>query len=477
MRSAIFSLLLLLLFSSCDKELSTSPPDPPVEYGKLVVKSSPSNYQIYLNDLVQGKTTPDSLIYLNEGTYTLSLKHPLFADTTISVSLNKDEQKEIIIDCTTNPEFFSELECLSQPAGADIFINDSSTGFTTPKLLTNVFPGDIHVSIRKTGCRSFEKEVFLASNTKRTIYTELEDTTLWLYYNSLNSDIPSNYVRQVEYENNTIWIGTFNQGVGRLKNHQWKTYNPLNGYLPGYAITGLSVTNEHVWVATTKGIAVISFDIPKIFTTNNSPLPSDNVSGIYGLNNQEAYIATQYNGITRIFFNNVWETYTTDNSSLQSNLINYVTGSFWYSFAATDYGLHIQRRNENDWTYFYPDGVILPSHKYQQVEILPGDPEDVNILFVGDETILALYENGQLFVNNLNVKIHDIYYSINAIWAATEIGLFKFDREMNFTESYTKVNSGLVDDKIYSIDVDDKGQLWLATDHGLMRFNYHLLHK
>ena len=472
MRLALLSVFFLLILNSCDKELSTSPPDPPAEHGKILVKSIPRDYQIYLNDKIQGKTTPDSMIFLNEGTYTISLKHPLYVDTTITFNLEKDEQKELIVDCSRHQQFYSELECLTLPKGAEIFINDSSTGFITPTILTNVFPGDIHVSMRKTGCRSYEKDLALVSNTKRTLYSELEDTTIWLYYNSLNSEIPSNYIRHVEFENNTVWVGTFNMGVGRLRNHEWKTYNPLNGYLPAYAVTGLSVTNEHVWVATTKGIAVISFDIPRIFTAENSPLLSDNVSGIFGLNNQEAFIATQYNGITRIFFNNVWETYNTENSSLSSNLIKYVTQSFWYSFAATEYGLHIQRRNVNDWEYYYPDGVIMPSHKYDQVEILPGDPQDVNILFVADNTILGLYENGQLFVNNLTVQIHDIYYGLHDIWAATEIGLFKFDRELHFTESYTKVNSGMVDDEVFSIDVDDKGQLWLGTDHGLARFNY-----
>ena len=61
-----------------------------IEYGDLYIQSSPSGAGIYLNNNNTSKATPDSIKHLEVGNYNITLKLPDYADTTFSVSIQKD---------------------------------------------------------------------------------------------------------------------------------------------------------------------------------------------------------------------------------------------------------------------------------------------------------------------------------------------------------------------------------------------------
>jgi hypothetical protein len=61
-----------------------------IEYGDLYVQSNPSGASIYLNNNNTDKITPDSIKHLEVGNYNITLKLPDYADTSISVSIQKD---------------------------------------------------------------------------------------------------------------------------------------------------------------------------------------------------------------------------------------------------------------------------------------------------------------------------------------------------------------------------------------------------
>jgi len=457
---------------SCDQEVSVSPPDPEVPQASLFINSSPVDYDIYLNGKIQGKSTPDSVFFLAAGEYEIGLKHELYIDTTINVTIIEGESVSIDIDSYQHPLFYSNIDCISVPAGAEIFVDDTSTGLFTPSLLTNVIPGKHNITFKKPGCRSFIKDIGLVSNSTKTIYGAVEDTTIWLYYNTQNSSIPSNYVTQVEVEGKSVWAGTLDMGLAHLNNHNWEIYNVNNGGLPADNITALSVKDDNVWVGTTVGVAKIIYGQTTIYTMNNSPLPSDHITAIVAINGHEAIIGTKYSGLSQVFFDGHWENNRRENSVLLSNIILSVDRNYWYTVAAASIGLVIQRRGSTEWKRFYPDNLLMPSEYFKMARVLPDNNPDESVLFLTEEDRLCLYENLELKVKKVNYTIYDLHFTAQDIWVASDIGLLKYNRDLTLVEAYNSANTQMKANLIYSVDIDSDGKIWLATSQGLVRFHY-----
>ncbi len=470
----VICMLTIISFQSCERELSTSPADIQPQQGIIKIESYPADYQIYINDRIQGKTTPDSLIFLDEGTYKISLKHSLFVDTSLTIFLNANRREELFVNFLNHPFFYSAINVVSDPEGAEIFIDDSSTGYTTPCRIGKIFPGKHKVSVRKIGFRSFEKNITLRSSMQQYISTVLLDTTIWANYDKSNSEIPSNFIRHIEINGKKIWVGTYDEGIANYENSQWQIFNKQNNSLPENMILDLSLNKDYLWAVTYGGIARIYYDIPKIYTKDDSTLPLDNVRCVCTISYDEMILGTQHDGIAYLSLGNHWDFYTKDNSSLRTNSIKSIASNHWYSVAATDDGLYVKLKSKNDWDYFYPEGVIMPSRKYDLVKIFPGYFEKVAVLFVANETILGLYMDGQLKINQLGIPIHDIQCDNSSIWAATESGLYGFDRELNIIETYNSSNAPMKTNPVFAVEKDINGHLWLGTNQGLLRFNYPL---
>lgn len=90
-----FFLIIVILFFGCREDaiqysLEQSTAD-------VYVNSFPSEAEIYLNNSFTGKTTPDTLKYLDPGTYLLTLKLDGFRDSTISIKVEAMDKKSVYI--------------------------------------------------------------------------------------------------------------------------------------------------------------------------------------------------------------------------------------------------------------------------------------------------------------------------------------------------------------------------------------------
>ncbi len=80
---------------------------------------------------------------------------------------------------------------------------------------------------------------------------------------------------------------------------------------------------------------------------------------------------------------------------------------------------------------------------------------------------------GQTWTNFTSMnEINDLVVQDGAIWGATNGGVFKFDlAKEEFTAQYTNLD-GLAGNRVLSIDVDDRGNIWFGTaGNGLSRFS------
>ncbi|MCB0744420.1 MAG: PEGA domain-containing protein, partial [Ignavibacteriae bacterium] len=120
---------------------------PVFNYGSIYVTSDPSGAQIIFNDENTGKVTPDSIIDISAGEYTIMLKLNAFKDTTFSVTVNQNSQTtEDIYLIETNPK--AKIVITSNPSGAQIYLNDENTGKITPATFDNLERGNYTIKLK-----------------------------------------------------------------------------------------------------------------------------------------------------------------------------------------------------------------------------------------------------------------------------------------------------------------------------------------
>ncbi len=141
-----------------------SPVEPrPENSGKLYVESNPGGASIFLNGKNTGFVTPDTVPYLNQGNYYLTLKLKLYKDSSETITLQKDKTTSLYFDYISNPSMRGELYVDSNPLGAKIFINDSSSEKVTPAALGNFLPGQYTVKLERNGYWFSESTVLISS--------------------------------------------------------------------------------------------------------------------------------------------------------------------------------------------------------------------------------------------------------------------------------------------------------------------------
>jgi hypothetical protein len=115
-------------------------------FARLFITSDPPGAQIYLNDKNTGKVTPDSLVELISGDYTVTLKYPAFNDSSFIIQLEDNESFDLDVFLSeSNPQ--GEITLTSDPSGANIKINNEETGEVTPATFANLERGTYEIEL------------------------------------------------------------------------------------------------------------------------------------------------------------------------------------------------------------------------------------------------------------------------------------------------------------------------------------------
>jgi len=283
------------------------------------------------------------------------------------------------------------------------------------------------------------------------------DGHTWKNY-TWRDGLPRDYVVSVTVDSrNRVWFGTWGKGAGLLKEDgEWVVVNQYNSVLEWVDTPDYVVVNDfcedragNIWMSNyRRGIAVID-DFPQgkgaRYTHLDDGLPSDqgtvlaaDSAGLIWFGTEDAGFCLFDDGGTPFRRDDdkviSFSTTSTDNR-LTSNHINFITpdidGSIW---VATDAGVNrVQGRYDREKQEFTLD----------QWDI---------------------YLEG-IAVNQVAVD------SWGNRWFATEEGLFQLPVGGGTIKSYTRTNSGLVDNEVQSLAFDAKtGDLWIGTINGLSRF-------
>lgn len=477
MRPALKKYVLFLLLglsfsgSNCEKEVSVSPPEPPVPQCTIAVKSNPSGASIYLNGKITGKVTPDSLRWLAEGTYKITLKKELYRDTTFYMTASEGRTSSIDIDYFADPAVYGSIECLSSPPGAAVYLNYKSTGRTTPCMFTNLLPGKYSIAFQAKGCRDDSLIVEVQSSHRAMASMVLNDTTVWNDYSTLNSSIASNNLSCIKVDKNNVkWIGTVDKGLIRFDNSSWQVFNTGNSiFIPNNYINCLAADKNGIWIGTNKGLSFFDGTAGTVYTTDNSPLPDNYINSVFIDNTGNKWIST-LGGLALLQNTGKWQIFNASNSPLPDNAIADMgidnTGTIWLGMQLQ--GL-ISFDGKSKIVLYNKENSKLPG---SLVTALCANQSSSEVWAGFASTLPTGNDIGGIatFVNGAWVTVkgmpgtnfNSIEYHQGVHWISTPEGLVKCTSPSS-VQIIDRNNSKLTTNFIKQVDFDSNGYMWIAT--------------
>ncbi len=476
----IFSFIILILISllfqnsGCDKSVSVSPPDEPPPNGYIYIDSYPKEAHIYLNGKARRRATPDSITWLKTSIDTFTLKKELYRDTSFIVNIVEGQRQSVFIDYTKNPLMRGEIDCASNPAKADIFINDSSTGLKTPAIVKGLLPGYYDVTYKLENHRDNTNQVTVSSSNTSKLFSVLVDTTIWTDYNTNNSEIKSDKLNCITIDNNhKLWIGSTGEGIILFDGNKWSNYNSGGTRLPASKINSIITIqqNNNVLAGTDAGLAKYYGDGPNDLTVYGPPFfPTSPVGPIAAASDELIALGIKTHIIVFVS-DRLDEYYPTTLSSSDFNITAMIYGKDNHIFIGTQNGGAAQRFGDT-WVFYttfnksvYSNQITAMAIDHSGTVWIGYNLTDRLSYFDGSTWLPAFITTG-----TIRYKINSIYADErNRLWVGTDNGLLKKDGASVIFYNYD--NTGLNIKNVSGAVVDQNGFVWITTyDAGLFRF-------
>jgi len=158
-----------LMISQDSGQARTS--SPPVYSGSLVIKSSPAGATVFI-DAVNRGATPLVLTMIAPGNHIIRCTKSGFGDQsqTVPVSANQTTNVNFILETLQSD---GSVFVQSNPSGARIYLDNTDTGFVTPKTLTNVSAGSHLIRCSLNGYDDNSQTVSVSTGQKANVTLNL----------------------------------------------------------------------------------------------------------------------------------------------------------------------------------------------------------------------------------------------------------------------------------------------------------------
>jgi len=281
-------------------------------------------------------------------------------------------------------------------------------------------------------------------------------------------DPPQDWVNCVVSDSSTfLWAGT-RKGLFKTDFSTWTSFDTVNSKLPSNQITCLAIVDsKSLWVGTSKGLAQLKSNAWQTINAPNYNL-SDSIRCLFVDSQKRLWLVNSLGLVQAILGN--WS--LADGSAIAKNIcaiIEDAQGAIW---AATDTALYIYNNNQLQFFAGLNNiGIPINSGYTNFVEDFKGNvwvgwwqPVNIGIANFNGNTW-----SGNL-ISSLSASVTALCVDENKnVWAATGNGI------MYFSEStpsiFTKANSEIPGDNIYSIVCDSKGTIWAGSDSSLLSFS------
>lgn len=342
------------------------------------------------------------------------------------------------------------------------------------------------------------KKLWIGTKTNGLNIMDLEDNSIKVYTHDSNNfkSIPSNFIRDIiRAKDGSVWLAT-DQGLASFDEND-ETFYTYKNNVDKYSLCDNNIINLYqdklgvIWVGTFSGIS--KFSINKDFKVyRNDPmdensLSSSSVCGIYEDNEGMIWVGTFNSGINKI--NKKEETVTryyndvNNENSLSSSRIKDITGIDNEIWIATDNGLNKYDKSTGTFSvYLKPDnGEGIVSNEIRTLYI-----DKDSLLWIGTSGGICTFDRKNKFISYNNILEENGVYekTVNAIYEDSEGiiwfglgndgGIVKYNKETGEIKNYlsddNNINS-LSFNTVRAITEDKKGDIWIATQSGLNKFN------
>ncbi len=465
-------IILSVLISACDKEVSVSPKTEPLSNSFISVVSNPTGALMFLDGRNTGRYTPDTLIFLSPGEHELTLKLTYYKDTTLSAIANEGTTENIFVDYTNNPSMRGGLVFNSDPAGVNITLDDTISIGVTPLELKDLLPGTYNITYSNIGFRDRSFDQIVESGKTTNAFAVLVDTTIWVDYSTFNSNLLTNNLNAIVIDQaNILWIGSNDMGLFSFDRNEFKSYPQLSSFISSNKVVSLNVDdNNRLFIGTDEGLVIKDGTNWEFYNKDNSGLPNNKVNKIDFDADGNIWIAT-LRGLAK--FNNMeWTVYNQENSSIASHVLTALSidkssNIFW--LGTSDSGL-IKFDGSEFSNYTTANSGILTNYissiKNEQgggiiwMTNLPSNNLAGGISAVEGTSWLTGYGNLQTDL------LTSIYIDSNDNkWIASNSGVVKF-QSIGIKTLFTVSNSGLKSNLITEIYEDNSGIIWITTSGG-----------
>ena len=161
----------VLLLVSCGLKQPTQTDGPVRESGSIFITSQPSGAHIILDNIDQGKITPDTLFNVPVGKHTIRLFKEGYQSNPDSflVEVSENQVSSLSVPLI-KIDILGRIAIHSFPAGGEIFVDGQTTGRTTPDTIS-LQTGFHDIAIFKNGYRSIFKTAQITEDT--TIFMDV----------------------------------------------------------------------------------------------------------------------------------------------------------------------------------------------------------------------------------------------------------------------------------------------------------------
>ena len=283
------------------------------------------------------------------------------------------------------------------------------------------------------------------------------DGTNWSVFDTSNSDISNNKVYSLfKDKNDILWIG--GGGLSKFDGQNWTVFNVLNSNINSSTIEIVIIDRDGIkWMKTEKGLVKFDEVTSNIIPTANT-IPSNNVKAI-AIENNIKWIGTD-KGLTK-FDGTSWVTFNTENSQLPSNEVTSIridqVGNKWIG---TNNG--IVKFDGVNWTIFNESNSILSSNSIKYIEV---DNKNHIWIVVGNKGIFEFDGVDWIYLINAETQgsyINQIDFDSNDnLWIVDGYYLDMYDGT-SWT-NYNSSNSNLTQAAYSSLAIDKNDVKWIGA--------------
>jgi len=471
----ILTILSVLSAVSCKREIYTGVTEPSVfQNGRIFVNSNPKRASIYLNGRNTGQVTPDTLKWLDNGTYDITLKLNLYLDTKLQVAVNGGDVYTLFNDYSDQANQKGSIICNSQPSSAKIYLNGAFINQRTPYTITGLTPGYYWVQLTYPLCRSDSLHLTVTASSNTMVNITLDDTSKWVSYAAFNSPINSNYLSGIVADNKNVkWISNLGSGINSFDGVRWTKYTSANSLLKTDAVNCLAVdAGNNLWVGLSDGIMLLIGSTWIDFSANvkNASIFCAKIDKSGNL-----WLGTN-NGLYK-FDGTTWQNFTPSNSGIASTMIMAIDisddGKIWAGTNA--FGISVFDGNHNWQIWNSSDMQVGATIGNIVSSIAAGKDGVIWVSFSANDKLgyaggVCAYSGGQWNVFTAGAiptqTVKSIYVDQNNTkWFCTQSGLGKYTTAQT-PALFTKYNTGLLSSNITGALIDNSGDLWITTNGG-----------